>query len=168
MARTNDARESSKGEARNYSWEPFNENNTAAMKHGGRSPRQLRPIAENLTSELIDVSPWLGSPLFRSAIDAWAWAEASCVLFRQWFTEGGLWTEDGELRAGLDMWDRYEKRAATLRDKIGLDPSAWTRLVASMAGIGPEGADALDQMLATGRELLAQRDAKALDDGVAE
>ena len=80
--------------ARGYSWAPFEVGNGAALKHGARSPRMIRPVAEQLLREVAAVAPWAARPPFAAELDAWAWHEARARLLRAWLDEHGVLDHD--------------------------------------------------------------------------
>lgn len=121
--------------ATGYRWKDFEPGNRVAEKHGANSPRKVDPIADQLASELLELAeqpespiPYLTSPEYRPAIQAWAAAEAACTLYRQWFSEQGLVDADGEPLPGISNWDKVESRAMNLRQRLGLDPLSRARL----------------------------------------
>lgn len=146
-----------KGPARGYSWPPFEKGNKAALAHGAWSPRSIRPVAERLAAELVEVAPWVARPAFGAAVHAWAWSEAQCVLLREYAHEVGLLDEDGAPRAFLDALHRSEQRSASRRAELGLTPAAWARLLRSMSESGGD-EDALEQLKAEGRRILEARE----------
>lgn len=149
--------------ARGYSWPPFAPGNTAALRHGARSPRVLRPIVERLTAELADVAPWSRRPAYAGEVKAWAWAEARCVVLRDWIDEHGVLSEKGMLAAG--ELARAEARAASGRDRLGLSPLALAKLLGAF-NAAPAGTDddRLEALKAEGRRIVEAR-AAALAEG---
>ena len=142
--------------ARRYSWPPFEAGNVAALRHGARSPRRLGELASALAAELTSAAPWTSRPAFHRAVTAWATSEAACELYRVHFDRVGLFDEAGELQAGLDRWDRAEGRASRLRDRLGLDPIAYARLV-RLVSDEPAAAEEREALLREARELVAAR-----------
>ena len=61
----------------------------------------VAPIAERLADGLAEAAPWTAAAAFIPTVQAWAWVEGQRVLYRAWFDEHGLVTEDGEPRPGL-------------------------------------------------------------------
>lgn len=149
--------------ARNYSWPPFTEGNTVAMRHGARSPRHVQPIADALLAEISDVAPWAMRPAFAGEVAAWAHAEARCRLLRAWIDEHGLLSAEG-LKAA-DSLDRAERRAANARQQLGLTPMALSRIMATLrssAGNDPDASE--DAIFAEGRAVLDARPIAPTDD----
>jgi hypothetical protein len=122
-------------ERRGYSWLPFQPGHTLTLTHGARSPRSVAPIAHALAGELLDVAPWCAQPAFSAEVEAWAWAEARCRLLRAWLDEHALLDDDDEPRAALNELHRAEARAESGRNRLGLNPAAWSKLLASLASI---------------------------------
>lgn len=129
------------GPARNYTWPPFEKNNTAAMKHGAKSERMIRPIAEALVEQLLEQarapqSPtaYLAEVSYSAAVWAWARCEARVALLVRWLEEqGGDLTEEGEVRPAAEMLRKYEAQGERLRARLGLDPLARARLGKDLA-----------------------------------
>lgn len=130
-----------KGPARNYVWPPFEKNNTAALKHGAKSDRVIRPIAEALVVELLEQahapqSPtaYLAEVSYKPAVWAWARCEARVALLVRWLEEqGGDLTEEGEVRPAAELLRKYEAQGERLRARLGLDPLARARLGKDLA-----------------------------------
>jgi hypothetical protein len=118
---------------------PFEEGNTASVKHGAVSHRMLAPVAARLEEEIVELAPWCGRPAFRAAVQAWAFAEAVCLAYRAWFAERGLFDERDEQLVGGERWDRAEARAAKLRARLSLDPSALASLLTKLSSVESSG-----------------------------
>lgn len=141
--------------ARGYAWPPFEAGNTAALTHGARSPRMVRPIAERLMIEAAEVAPWVARRAFGPELEAWAWHEARARLLRAWLDEHGLLDEDDGPRGALGELQRAENAAAKARDRLGLNPLAWARLRAAVEQAG--GREDLEDLDAEGRAILEIR-----------
>jgi hypothetical protein len=140
---------------RGYSWAPFEPGNTVATVHGAHSDRKLRPIVDELLEGLADAAPWTSAPVFAPTREAWAWAEAQCVLYRQHFDTTAIVGGDAE-PVGLATWDRVERRAAAKRTELGLSPASLARLLSSLSAIdGPAAKEGLEALKATGAALVA-------------
>jgi hypothetical protein len=75
-------------------------------------------------------------------------------LYAAWFAERGLWDEQGEPLPGLVRMDRAEARAAKLRARLALDPSALASLISKLAGAESSGStQAVAEMQALRREI---------------
>jgi hypothetical protein len=134
--------------------EPFEEGNDAARKHGARSPRLLSPIADDLKAELARVAPWTAMEQFRLDVEAWAWAEASCRLYREWFDVNGVIDDEGQVPAAHAMWQRSEATAREARVRLGVSPSAWAKLLSTLGSSDGEAAvRAIESLKKVGREL---------------
>lgn len=145
--------------ARGYAWPPFEAGNTAALTHGARSPRMVRPIAERLMVDAVEVAPWVARPAFGPELEAWAWHEARACLLRTWLDEHGLLDDDDVPRAALGELQRAENAAAKARDRLGLNPLAWARLRAAVEQAG--GREDLEDLDAEGRAILEIRGREA-------
>lgn len=146
------------GEARGYSWAPFEKGHTLTLKHGARSPRMVQPLADEIATQLVEVAPWCGHPAFAAEVAAWAWEEARVRLLQAWVNEHGLLDEDSE--GALGQLERAQGRAARLRGNLGLNPMAWARVLAlskTAEAAGAVGAsDQVEALAAVGRELVGR------------
>lgn len=148
------AEQTSHGDARGYSWPPFEPGNEAAVTHGAHSPRKVRPVADQLKRELVAAAPWAMGPTFAAVVEAWAVAEAQCRLLREWLDEVGILDDAGEPRGALKALSQAESRADRARTQLGLSPAAWASLHRAMT-TGPDGTSgALEALVAQGRAML--------------
>lgn len=133
-------------------WEP---GNTAALTHGADSKRTVAPLADEIAAELLAVAPWCAVPAFMPEVRAWAWEEARVRLLQAWVNEYGLLDDRSE--GALGQLERAQGRAARLRQNLGLNPVAWSKVLAHAAtakAAGVEGAaEVVEQLAAVGREL---------------
>lgn len=149
--------------ARGYSWAPFTEGNDVAMRHGAKSERKLRPLADVFLEHLADVAPWATMPAFRPTVEAWAWAEARAELYRRHFDDVGLGMGDEKSPAGLAEWERAEGRAQRLRGELGLSPTTLASLLRGLSAIdGPAAASGLDALKAQGAQIRQAADQAAI------
>ena len=143
------------GPARNYSWPPFEPGNLAALKSGADSPRMVQPLANELAAQVVDAAPWCGHAAFAAEVAAWAWEEARVRLLQAWINERGLLAE--ESAGALSQLERAQGRAARLRQNLGLNPVAWSKVLASAATAKAAGVEAageqVEALAAVGREL---------------
>lgn len=135
---------------------PFEPGNSAALRHGARSPRVLKPIAERLTEEVAMVAPWSARPAYAGEVKSWAWAEARCAVLRSWIDQHGVLSDEGALAAG--ELARAESRASSARDRLGLSPLALAKLLGAFTS-APAGTDddALEALKAEGRRIVEAR-----------
>lgn len=141
--------------ARNYKWADFEPDNLVALRHGARSARTVRPVAEKVAAELAKTAPWTAQPAFAAEVQAWAWAEARCILLRAWVDEHGILDADGEPIPALSELERAEGRAGRLRSNLGLNPAAWAKLLNTLATAKDATADAaVDDLRAVGARIL--------------
>jgi hypothetical protein len=138
---------------------PFEPGNTASLVHGANSGRMLAPIAKQLEEELAVTAPWTQRPAFRAAVQAWSVAEATCVLYRAWFAERGLWDGD-QPRDGLVRWDRAEARASAMRKRLSIDPASFASFLSKLAGAAASGGDTegLEAVRREGRAIVRARE----------
>ena len=119
--------------ARHYRWEPFAEGNAASVRHGAFSERRIAPLADRARSGLLDAAPWLASPAFAPAVEAWARAEARVALVDTYVAEQGPLDENGKPRPAIELLIRLERLAFTLRQAVGLDPASRARIERDLA-----------------------------------
>ena len=177
-----------KGEKRGYSWPPFEDGHTKSTVHGARSPRRVAPVAAEIERELLadEATPdHLRRPEFRSAVSAWARAEAICRVMWDWLAEQDVedaltdvtrTAETEEASKGrttrrsisrrvvsvLEQLRRYEAHAAALRRELGLSPLAAGRLAKDLsASRWYQSARPLDKAL----DAIEQERRKAIEDG---
>ncbi|MCU1451933.1 MAG: hypothetical protein JWN46_79 [Acidimicrobiales bacterium] len=145
--------------ARGYTWEPFVENNDAALVHGAWSRRRTAPIEAAALDHLAAAAPWTASDAFAGARASWAHAEAQAELLRADLDKHGMFDDEGEERAAVRSLDRVEGRLAKLREALGLTPRALGQLLATAASVATATGDAasLEALKAEGRKVLAAR-----------
>jgi hypothetical protein len=146
--------------ARGSGWQPFEAGNTAAVRAGAWSPRKVDPLAAELVEAVTELRPDLAEARHAFSVWAWARAEAACLLYTAWFAEHPVITEEGDA-PGVVAWDRAERRADALRQRLGLDPTseaALRRLQAEATGAAID----LETLRDEGRRA---REARALRSG---
>ena len=140
-----------------YTWAP---NGTLHVRRFGKSPKVIRPLADELTKLLLDIRPDLGVPAMRAAVHAWAWAEAMGAIFRFELDELGLFDEDGEPRQNLLTWEtRLARRAELARSRLGLDPASYAQVRRDMLD-GDQGEATLQRLREQGAKTIAARQAE--------
>lgn len=119
----------------NGSWEQFKPENTAAVVHGGYSPRLIEPLAQRIVADLFaggEIPPYLNDPAFASQIRAWARAEAEVALVHEWLQglppEQRLTPPKPGTAPPVETWRKLEAHAANLRKDLGLTPMAKAKL----------------------------------------
>jgi hypothetical protein len=108
-------------------------------------------------------APWLTRPAFRHSVWAWAKAEARAQLVDDWLDEQSTDEMPGDLSEGdpraATAWSaRLNNQAESLRARLGTDPNAMARLLASFAVGVPGGDDVLAALRAEGARLVAAHD----------
>ena len=148
---------------RGYSWPPFEPGHTLSTKHGARSERFVRPIADRLTAELVEIAPWAARPAYGPTVAAWAYAEAQLYLLRAYIDEHGPLDGDGAPRPATALLEKVETRATSLRAELGLTPLSLAKLMAALSA-APAGTDddGLARLRAEGRALVETRSPAAL------
>lgn len=135
------------GPARGYSWPAFAPGNEIRVTHGAYSARRVDPIAAELAAALVEARPDLDG--HGPAVWAWARAEARCLLLAEHFADGMFDTE-GNVRAGMRELVSFERLAADLRSRLGLDPRSQADLARSRAEAARTAVD-LEAVRARGR-----------------
>lgn len=110
-------------------------NDLAAVTHGAYSPRKVDPLAKQLVDHMLD-DPALGylkAPGYRPELWAWARAEARVQLLQEYLDEqagDGPIADPGSdrVRSAELLLHRAEARAASGRNRLGLNPLARARL----------------------------------------
>lgn len=125
----------------------------AGTRHGVWSKRVVDPLTAELVAGMLEVRPDLERHGF--ALMAWARAEVRCVLLAEWQAEHGLLDAKGNA-PGARYVGQFERIAADLRSKLGLDPMSEAELLATRADAERQAFD-LDAIRARGREALAAR-----------
>ncbi len=148
-------------EARGYSWAPFAPGHELSMKSGAYSARKVDPIAVELSVGIVELRPDLAAPEFMFAVHAWARAEARCILLADWLVDRVMVADDGEPLPMLISVARFEKQAADLRARLGLDPRAKAELDRQRVEATRSAVD-LDAVRAAGRTAI---DARASEQG---
>ena len=119
---------SGKGPARGYSWEPFEQGNTAAIRHGANSMRMTEPVAKRIVAELRNTEglDYLRAPRFTTALWAYARAAAKAELVLAWIdgmTPAQQFTAGRGKDSPSELLRQLQGRAANMGDRIGLSPA---------------------------------------------
>jgi hypothetical protein len=109
------------GAARGYSWPPFEEGNTAAVKHGAYAVLQLKPRAEEIAGRLREAMGETYEPRFEASVEA-----AALAAPRVEAAMGALLEEaDQEKLSRLDQNARgWLRLYLTTLERFGLMPEA--------------------------------------------
>lgn len=144
---------------RGYTWAPFAPGHELSTTHGARSDRKVQPLAEHYAGTLATTAPWVATPAFAGTVASWAWAEGQAHLLRAYVDEHGHFDAEGEERSAVRTLDRVEGRLAKLRDQLGLNPTALSKLLATAAATAQVTGDyaSVAAIQAEGRRLLAAR-----------
>lgn len=140
------------GPARGYRWEDAKPGNMLALKHGAYSPRKVDPVAADLVQAVLDEpdTAYLQQPSYLPALWAWARAEARIRILEEWLeahaSQGGVLDVEGELLPAVRLLERVEKRAETLRGRLGLDPLSRAKLGRDEAAARVDFAQLIAQM----------------------
>jgi hypothetical protein len=137
------------------SWQ-FRSGNVAARRHGIWSGRIVDPLTAELVAGLLAERPDL--QVFPEAVAAWGRAEARCLLLDEYLVREGLFGEDGEAKAARYV-AQFERLAADLRRRLGLDPGAEAELAKSRAEVARVVVD-LESIRQRGRAVLDTRHAE--------
>jgi hypothetical protein len=110
---------------------PFPPGNTVSISHGIWSKRQVDPAACELAEGLLVNRPDLAG--YPETVCSWAVAEARCLLLAEWLTDHLMVDEKGRPAPVLRFVVSFERLAADLRARLGLDPRSEADLVRSRA-----------------------------------
>lgn len=120
---------------RGYSWEPFQPGHTLSLHHGAYSPRKVDPLAAELAGQVVALAEQEGSsttyltePSYRASVWAWARAEAKVQLLTEWLMDRTDLDDEGEVRPAAELLEKVERRAESLRARLGLEPLSRARL----------------------------------------
>lgn len=114
---------------------PLQPGHELTLHHGAYSPRRVDPLAKDLV-ELMLADPALGyltAPAYRPELWAWARAEARVQLLEE-YLDGRAGDEsvpdpgDERVRSAELALHRAEARAASGRNRLGLNPLARAKL----------------------------------------
>jgi len=132
--------------------------------HGAKSGVTVAErAAKLLTSALEDgtMPDHLRSPAFRSAVQAWAEAEAVASLLFDWLNgkdvEESVRPPLAATKAPVDLWRSAHSHAANLRSKLGIDPVSFARIRADLGLNHKANEDALEKLSGTGAAIVARR-----------
>lgn len=136
---------------------PYPAGNVEQLGSGYRSPRVYSAVASALVAGLVESRPDLAG--YPEALASWSDAEARAALLRRHLDEHGLVDPAGEPRESLlRQLDRFERRAADARQRLGLDPRSEAELALLRARAMREGQLApqvsLNALAAQGRAAL--------------
>lgn len=116
----------------------FSDGNVAQLGSGYRSPRVYSQVAAALVAGLVEQRPDLAA--HPEALASWGDAEARAALLRSRLDEHGMFNDSGEARENLlRQLDRFERRAADARQRLGLDPRSEAELALLRARAMREG-----------------------------
>jgi len=137
----------------------FAPGNVQRLDSGYRSPRVYGDVARALVAGLVDQRPDLAA--HPEALASWGDAEARAALLRSHLDAVGMLDETNAPRESLlRQLDRFERRAAAARERLGLDPRSEAELALLRAKALREGQLLpqvnLDALVEQGRELLAR------------
>ena len=118
------------------------------------SDRRINPQAVELTHTLQGMRPELAA--YPETVWAWARAEARCLLLEEWLVDHPLVDEDGGVAPVARYVTQFERLAAELRAKLGLDPKSEAELASSRAQATLHTFD-IEELRARGREAMELR-----------
>lgn len=147
--------------ARGYTWPPFAAGHTLTLRHGAFSPRSVEPLAAELIEGTIAEGGYLAEPDYRPAVEAWARAEARCILLDAWLQEHGLLDAKGRPHPAAEYAGRLERLAAEHRSRLGLDPRSRAALGKDVSSTGVD----LARLMAAHADRDGPGDAEGQGDG---
>lgn len=144
---------------------PFPPSNTLSLKYGVRSSRLVRERVEAMLTDLeAEDAPWLAT-VDRAALWAWAWAETSCAMLRDWLAEREPLDPKGRPWPASDLALRWERRAADERGRLGFDPLSRARMRRDQSSTGLAAVAIVEQLQRTGADLVAKHLSPQLETG---
>lgn len=159
--------EAGQGPARGYSWPPFGEGNTAALRHGAYSDAVVAPRAREILAGLLEDPQMPGhvrSPAWRYQAKAWARAEAIAdVLYEhvaEMGAEGMMTPKLAGTKSPVDIWRAADAHAGRLRARLGLDPVAYAGLAKDLGLASRAIDDNLVRMSGEGAEMVRRKAAE--------
>ena len=132
----------------------FASGNTTSRTHGVWSDRRVNPQAVELAKTLLEVRPDLAG--YTETVWAWARAESRCMLLERWLEDHALVEEDGTVAPVARYVSQFERLAADLRAKLGLDPKSEADLASSRAQATLHTFD-IEELRARGQEVMELR-----------
>ena len=150
--------------ARGYSWPPFEEGNTVALKHGGYSESAITERAAEVTHHLFELAPWLAEdPVYVIPVARFVRVEARSQLLSEAIAAKAA--DCGILKVGpriLEAATACDRLAAKLADDLGFSPLGKARLKTYTAA-GELGGATLAHLAETGRAIRQRRALEATE-----
>lgn len=146
--------------ARHYSWPPFEPGNTAALVHGGQSPRVIEAVARIVRDDVIEQAPWIVEPIFGDALARYCRAEARARLLSDHIFAVAEDHDAGKVPQRL--WESAvasDNAASKAAAELGVTPLARARL-AALTTSAETGAASLESLRARGAEIIAARQSR--------
>jgi hypothetical protein len=159
------------GEARGYSWAPFEEQNLEALVHGATSARFYLPLAEMEREAIHEQAPELRAARYAGPVWELAKARARLKLRDAWRDNVGLLDEEGNDTSSASAADRDLARVTTLERALLLQPESLINALSKLTRSVADAARAdvsVDQLVSEGLELLRAREARQLLPGTEE
>jgi hypothetical protein len=144
--------------ARDYSWPPFEEGNTAALVHGAESERAVNAPAVEVHAELLRYAPYLNEDKFLPAVNRYLQAAAPEALLHEFILK--TCDDKGPGAVPSRTWEQAtaaSRLSAKLGSDLGLDVIGHARIRALTVG-AEVGAASLDGLMAEGRAIRQRRD----------
>jgi hypothetical protein len=118
--------------ARGYSWPPFEEGNTAALRHGAESARLVEPRARELAPQILAAHPHLDQQKDGPAIFRLAMTYARIERVYRWLAEQDDAVFDdvdaGTTHSVLERCSRWERQASADEDRLAIAPLTRVKL----------------------------------------
>jgi hypothetical protein len=143
--------------ARGYSWAPFQDGNTAALVHGGQSPRVIEAVARIVRDDVIEQAPWIVEPIFGDALARYCRAEARARLLSDHIF--AVADAHGAGKVPQRLWESAvasDNAASKAAAELGVTPLARARL-AALTTSAETGQASLETLRARGAEIIRAR-----------
>lgn len=153
----------SKGDARGYSWPPFEPGHTLSTTHGASSPRVIEAKAAEVHEQLLELAPWCNQPHYLPSVNRYLQAAAREALLHEHITT--VSAAKGPRAVAARVWEQATaatRLAHTLAGDLGLTPLGEARLRA-VAGSAAVTEHTLASVAAQGRATVAGRAAATIE-----
>lgn len=177
------------GQARGYSWPPFEPGNIPGNStHGagdlktnrlgqvdstgqrhGMSLRAQERAAAFLAEVLKDPAfpEYLKAPMFRVEVQSWANVQTQADMVYEWFQglpedEKYVTTKAGMQKTPLELWLGVDAQAAKYRNRLGLNPVSYAKLRVALGLHKKQESDAIAGLAKKGAKIRKAREAQVI------
>jgi hypothetical protein len=126
------------------------------LKHGAFSDRKLDPVAMAFVEGVLERRPDLGN--YPERLYAWGRAEARALLLGEYISKVGI--DSQQARMSMRFEAQFQRLAANLAERLGLDPKSEAELAQAQASAAREMVD-LEALRAKGQAVIEANSPKA-------